>query len=183
VLITQRFERDRWKAIDRLLTTGDRDLLDSTTSRLVETERPWRLYYDRESRKSKPRRGPTLEASRAALVDVLTDAQAFCRRHRMGFVGEFGESLALLRKRNAAPPPHSDLLPKQGYSDDARRLLAAARKGWVFGPWGWSDSLTAADSVMHEFWLLDARLRASVIDALIAATNAFDGSQKERRTV
>ena len=101
----------------------------------------------------------------------------------MGFVGEFGESLALLRKRNAVPLPHSDLLPKQGYSEDARRLLAAARKGWVFGPWGWSDSLTGVDSVMHEFWLLDARLRASVIDALIAATNTFDASQKGRKTV
>ena len=101
----------------------------------------------------------------------------------MGFVGWFDKSLAFLRSRDPVAPYHPDMLPSVGYSLNARRLVAAAAQAWVFGPWGWSDSVTGTKPVMQAFWGLDARLRTSVIGALIAAADSFDGAQKGRKAV
>lgn len=75
------------------------------------------------------------------------------------------------------------MLPPAGYSLDAKRVVAAATQAWVFGPWGWGDRAFESAAVEADFWRVDAKLRASVWGALIAAANSFDGSQEGRKAV
>jgi hypothetical protein len=152
------------------------------SSVIATTERPWRLFFEQEPRTSRLRRRATLPASRAALVEAVTEARDFSRLHRIGYVKGFGKSLSLLGSRSPAAPYHPDMLPPVGYSLDARRVLAAATQAWVFGAWGWGDRMFKSDAVEAEFWRVDAKLRASVWGALIAAANSFEGSRPKLRS-
>jgi hypothetical protein len=183
VFISQQFEERQNRQLRAFAKTGvwDDDEGVAITAVVARTERPWRVHFTQEPRASRFRRGPALPTARVALVEAVTEAREFSRRNRMGFVGSFDKSLASLRSHNPVALYHPDMLPSGGYSLDARRVMAAATQAWVFGPWGWSDSVTGTDSVMQEFWRLDASLRTSVIDAVIAAANSFDGSQNGRR--
>jgi hypothetical protein len=76
------------------------------------------------------------------------------------------------------------MLPPVGYPLDARRILAAATQAWVFGGMGsWGDIRFEDKSVETAFWPLNTKLRVAVEDALISATNSFDGSQEGRKSV
>jgi len=130
------------------------------------------------------RRGTPLPDSRAALVEAVTEARGFSRLHGIGYVGVFGKSLSLLGSRNPAALYHPDMLPPVGYPLDARRILAAATQAWVFGGMGsWGDIRFEDKSVETAFWPLNTKLRVAVEDALISATNSFDGSQEGRKSV
>lgn len=144
---------------------------------MVGAERPWRLFFDQESRKSRLRRGAPLSASRVTLVEAVTEAREFSRQHGIGYVGTFAKSLSLFRSRSPTALYHPDVLPAVGYSLDARRVVAAATRAWVFGAWGWGDRSFESDAVEAEFWRVDTKLRLSVWGALVAAANSFDGSQ------
>jgi hypothetical protein len=180
VLISKRFEERRQLLIQSFMETGvwNDEEQRATSAVLERTDRPWRLFFKHEPRRSRPKHGISLSAARAALVEAVTEAREFARQHRMGLVGWFDKSLALANSSKPVAPYHADLLPAVGHSLDARQVVAAAAQAWVFGPWGWSDGLIASDSVEAEFWRCDAKLRASVVEALIAATNSFPGSQR-----
>jgi len=57
----------------------------------------------------------------------------------------FTDALAMLSAPSPTVPYYPDLLPERGYSLPARRLMAAAAGGWVFGGMGsWNDSVPSA---------------------------------------
>jgi hypothetical protein len=180
VFISKRFEGRQDRQVRTLAETGiwNEEEGLAISSVVATTERPWRLYFEQQSRKSRIRRGPPFPVAHAALVDVVTEAREFSRRQGMGYVGSFDKSLSLLGSRNPVALYHPDMLPPVGYSLDARRVLAAATQAWVFGAWGWGDRMFKNESVEADFWHLDARLRASVEGSLIAAANSFDGSRR-----
>jgi hypothetical protein len=185
VFISDRFRERQDRQLLTLAETGvwNEEEGFAMSSVIARTERPWRLLFDQQSRKSRPRGGMLLPASRAALVEAVTEAQEFARRHAVGYEGAFGKSLALLGSRRPAAPYHPDMLPPVGYSLDARRVLAAATQAWVFGAWGWGDRMFESNAVDADFWRLDAKLRASVRGSLVAAANSFDGSQEARLAI
>ena len=185
VLISKRFEERRDRQLGVLIETGvwNEEEHYAISSVMARTERPWRLLFKQESRKSRPRDGVSLPASRAGLVEAVTEAREFSRRQAMGFVGWFDKSLSFLRSRNPVPPYYPDMLPPVGYSIDARQVIAAAAHSWVFGPWGWGDRAFKTDAVEADFRRVDAKLRASVWGSLMAAANSFDGSQEGRKAV
>lgn len=185
VFISKRFEALQARQIRTLAETGfwnEKEGL-ATSSVVVGTERPWRLFFNQKSRESRLRRGSPLPASRAALVEAVTEAREFSRLHDIGYVGAFGRSLSLLRSRSPTALYHPDMLPAVGYSLDARRVVAAATRAWVFGAWGWGDRVVESDAVEAEFWRVDTKLHASVWGALVAAANSFDSSQSGRTAV
>lgn len=177
VFISRSFEERQDRQLRTLAETGvwNEEEQFAISSVIARTERPWRLFFDQKSRKARMRRGAPLPAARDALVEAVTEAREFARRHRIGYVGAFSKSLSLLRSRSPAAPYHPDILPPVGYSLDARRVLAAAAQAWVFGAWGWGDRMFKSDAVEADFWRVDAKLSASVLGALIAAANSFDG--------
>jgi hypothetical protein len=179
VFISKRFQERQDRQVRTLAETGVWNEKEgfAISAVVASTERPWRLFFNQESRKSRLRRGVPLPTARDALVEAVTEAQEFARLHVIGYLGAFGKSLSLLRSRSPVAPYHPDTLPPVGYSLDARRILAAATQAWVFGAWGWGDRMFKSDAVEAEFWRVDAKLRASVWGALIAAANSFDGSR------
>jgi hypothetical protein len=179
VFISKPFEARQDRQLRTLAETGvwDEERGFAISTIVARTEKPWRLFFEQEQRRSRLSQPASLPASRAVLLEAVTEAQGFSRRHRMGFVGWFEKSLTLLRSRNPVALYHPDMLPSVGYSLNARQVIAAATQAWVFGPWGWGDSLRGGASVETEFQRIDAKLRTSVWGALIAAANSFDRSR------
>jgi hypothetical protein len=186
VFISRRFEERQNRQMRRLIEAGvwNEEEQYAIASVMAGTDRPWRLYYDRKSRKSKLRQGAHLLASRAALAEAVTEAREFSRLHRIGYVGAFSKALSALGSRRPSAPYHVDMLPPVGYSLDVRQLLAAATHAWVFGGMGsWGDVLFEDRSVETRFWRLYDKLGNAVVSALLAATNSFDGSQDGRKAI
>jgi hypothetical protein len=69
----------------------------------------------------------------------------------------------------------SDMLPGEGYSNEAHRLLSAASRAWVFGGMGsWNDLYFSGEEARADYNRLTARLYEAVVTAAIAATNSFE---------
>ena len=185
VFLSKRFQERQDRQLRALAKTGVWDEAEglAISSILARTERPWRVYYDRRARTTRLRR-TSLQTSQEALRDALIAARDFSRRHRLGYVGTFSRSLALLTSRRPAAAYPSDLLPPYGYSLDARQVFAAASNAWVFGGMGaFGDVVFEDEAVATAFWALYRDLGAAVVAALLAATNDFDRSQTGRKAV
>lgn len=72
-------------------------------------------------------------------------------------------------------PRIGDMLPEDGgYSDEARRLLAASSGAWVFGGMGsWNDIVFSGEAGA-DYDRLSAQLYDAVVAAVVAATNSFE---------
>ncbi len=65
-----------------------------------------------------------------------------------------------------------DILPSEGYSDEAHRILLAARRAWVFGAVGsWMDTVPKDKRLVAAHRKISAELYACLIEAIIAAVN------------
>lgn len=178
IYLSRRFEQRLEKASARYMETGRRDRLDALDRERFECERPWRVYYQQAPRKSRARSGSPLVVSRLALVRAVEDAAAFDRENGVGFAGWFDTSLRLLNAQRPSPPYHRDMFPDVGYSLEARQLLAAATRAWVFGGIGsWNDAWIDDEAAMGEHRRITRNLESAVLTALVSATNAFDRSQ------
>jgi hypothetical protein len=110
---------------------------------------------------------------RERLEAVLGEALAFSRRHGLAFSGSFEAAVEAL---DAVDPlidaPHADLVPEGLLPLAARRLFAAAGRAWVFGGMGSWNDLVFDGGEQASYDALSDRLFWTVIDALVAATNA-----------
>lgn len=65
-----------------------------------------------------------------------------------------------------------DILPSEGYSDDAHRLVLAARRAWVFGAVGsWMDTVPKDKRLVAAHRKISAELYACLVEAIISAVN------------
>jgi hypothetical protein len=78
VFISKRFEERQDRQIKRLIETGiwNEEEQFAVSSVMANTERPWRLCYDRKARKSRLERGMPLSTSRAALAEAVTGRES-----------------------------------------------------------------------------------------------------------
>ncbi|HVF99478.1 MAG TPA: hypothetical protein VND68_06545 [Chloroflexia bacterium] len=68
-----------------------------------------------------------------------------------------------------------DMMPGEGYSHAARRLLSAASRAWVFGGMGsWNDVYFPGEEARTDYSRLTAQLYDAVVTAAVAATNSFE---------
>ena len=108
------------------------------------------------------------------LQTALEAATRFARQAGQdSWVKGFAEAIALREAPDPKPPYHPDLLPEQGYSPEARRLLACAVRAWVFGGMGsWNDLVFRDAALETEYERVTPWLFGAVLDAIAAAANA-----------
>lgn len=70
-------------------------------------------------------------------------------------------------------------LPSQGYSYEARRLIAGAAAAWVFGGMGsWNDIWFENKNLQSEYERVTEELYAAVSDGISTAVNSFDPEER-----
>ena len=70
---------------------------------------------------------------------------------------------------------YPEMLPDEGYSSEARRLLSVAARAWVFGGMGsWNDLSFPAGEARADYDRLSSQLYDAVMTAVVAATNSFE---------
>ncbi len=80
------------------------------------------------------------------------------------------------------PPYFPDILPEEGYSLGARRLLASAMQSWVFGGMGSFNDLGYQDGETNdEYERIADSLYDSVSTAILAAVNSVGGQSPQSR--
>ncbi len=139
--------------------------------------RVWKVRYHGVAGKVGLRAPFTVEFITSMLGRALSVAADFARRHAGNgpWAGIFGKALATLT--GAALPPRGplDALPRFGYGDAARRLLASADQAWVFGGMGsWNDLGWSEPDIQAEYEAVTGKLYEAVKAACVTAANAFD---------
>jgi hypothetical protein len=116
--------------------------------------RIWNVTYGRVAEKEKL---PLLQANglssyKDKLENILKQIEAFALKHSLhSWAESFHEGLEVLTSDDPISLIyHKDLLPPEGYSLDAKRLIAACSQAWVFGGMGsWNDP-GFEDTVEHQ---------------------------------
>ena len=117
---------------------------------------------------------PIPRAAKERLGRALREAEAFDRRANVGFVDSLAQAQERLESREPETPISRDLLPRDGYELEARQLLAAAARAWVFGGMGWwNDFSPEDDEIVQEHERVTQDLFPAVLIAILSATNAF----------
>jgi hypothetical protein len=159
-----------WRAWTPHWKLGDPDAAEN---------RIWHVTY-RFAPPSESYRSPDLAAATRELAGALEQAEEVARRESSPFKSWFGEARSLLCSDDPVAPYHPDMLPGTGYSLDARRLLAAATRAWVFGGMeSWND-FVARDPQRYE--AATARLYRGVLTSFTASVNSFDASHEGSRS-
>jgi hypothetical protein len=152
----------------------------------ADTQAPiWEVSYrivSRAGRTELPR--PDLAQRSAALRRSLAGAREFTVREPalQVFGGWFDQALALLESDEPSIEYYPDLLPAVGYSLEARRLVAAAARSWVFGGMGsWNDIGFSDATLLDAYKAVSEDLYTSVIEAFRDGTNSSSADQPPRR--
>ncbi len=115
---------------------------------------------------------------KAQLRKTLSLAENFSRRPDVNagnWAACFGKSLELLDSSTPAAPFHSDMLPAEGYSLEARQVLAAATQAYVFGGMGsWNDLGFKDSQTRQEYEKVTKELYEDVKFAIVMASNSFE---------
>ncbi len=137
----------------------------------------WRITYS-ALRLDKPlsENTPRLKAAAAALMIAAAAAEQVSRK--MGS-DPFTKMLIATQQalESSAPEPDwfAGMLPSVPHNPQARQLLVAAEKAWVFGGMGsWLDrSYYLGAATQEEFNTVHQQLWDAVVSAVAAATNAY----------
>ena len=106
-----------------------------------------------------------LDAALGAAVSFVSR-----RQHFEGWEKTFRDARSVLSEASPEIPYHPDLLPPDVYGLEARRLLAAASHGWVFGGMGsWNDVALGHEKRYKQ---VTAELFEAVLQAVVVAANS-----------
>ncbi|HEY0070824.1 MAG TPA: hypothetical protein VGE04_12735 [Chloroflexia bacterium] len=110
----------------------------------------------------------------ARLRQALVEIERFARENgEESWADVFKRELDDLDDSTQLQP--DDMLPAEGYSGEARRLLSAAAGAWVFGGMGsWNDIYFSDEQVRADYDRLSAQLYDAVVASVVAATNSFE---------
>jgi hypothetical protein len=148
------------------------------TDRNAPDKRIWTVTYGRvaEEEKLPALRTDDISSYENELVDVLKRIEAFALKHDLySWAKSFRDGIEALA---ADEPPgltyHKDLLPGDGYSIPARRLMAACCQAWVFGGMGsWNDLGFEDASENEEYERLSRELYRAVNLSVERAANSY----------
>ena len=119
---------------------------------------------------------PTVSLGEAGdrLREAIVEAMRFAQQAgEPTWARGFAEALQLLDAPEPAIPYHSDLLPEQHYSPEARRVLACGCQAWVFGGMGsWNDLVFTDPEHQAEYDRLTPRLFQAVLHAIATASSS-----------
>jgi hypothetical protein len=133
--------------------------------------RIWRVSYLLES--TEPRRsyvGRNLTIVKAALRDSLGEILEFSQRHTEGaFTTHFAEALRALDDPEAEVGYHQDIAMPGQLNPDAKSLLKASGRAWVFGGMGSWNDMGFEGALQTEYENVSERLFEIVHEAIEAA--------------
>jgi len=117
----------------------------------------------------------TVERARAELADALGEITVFAAGETSlsGWRGTFEKASDALDASAPSPPYHPDILPPDGYSLEARQLMAASVAAYVFGGMGsWNDCVFEDRQVEARYERVTKKLYVAVMDSLVSSINA-----------
>jgi hypothetical protein len=132
----------------------------------------WSITY--EAHPSQPAVSESrIEDAVAKLRRALEASKHFARTHQLDFWIEwFSCATGLLFDPTPEIPYYPDLVPTT-YDPEARRLIAAASKSWVFGGMGsWSDLVFDDPASSVEYHVVTEQLYDAVVSGILAAINS-----------
>jgi hypothetical protein len=140
-------------------------------------EKPWDVEYRALTFPYDSAQVPPMATCRQALQRSLHAAQTFAHRrdvNQAGWADVFGQALQLLDSPDPTPPYHTDLLPVHGYGLDARQIMSACIRAWVFGGMGsWNDMTFGNAAVQREYNAVSDDLYDSIKLAVVGVANSF----------
>ncbi|MDQ3707217.1 MAG: hypothetical protein M3437_18725 [Chloroflexota bacterium] len=115
-----------------------------------------------------------LREMEARLRRALVEVERFARANdEEGWADVFKRELNRLDATGNTQK--SDMLPEEGYSREAHRLVSAASGSWVFGGMGsWNDISFSDEQVRADYGRVSAELYDAVVTSAVAATNSFE---------
>lgn len=143
-----------------------------------QPQKPWFVEY----------RGLAFDYSHAAehmdFADVknklrlsISLAEQFARRAEVdlkGWADTFTKAIHLLDSENAIAPYHPDMLPVDGFSREARQILAAAAQAYVFGGMGsWNDLGFEKPDKQKEYEEVTKILYLAVKMSILLSSNSY----------
>jgi hypothetical protein len=137
--------------------------------------RIWSVTYRELPGRDPPVPALTVAAAAAKLDVLLGRAERLAGAADLSpWTGFFGSAREKLHADRPGFEYHPDLLPASAYAVDARRLLAAAERAWVFGGMGsWNDVGFADRALDREYRTLTPELYSAVLLAVAASVNSF----------
>ena len=118
-----------------------------------------------------------LAGAKMKLRKAITRAEGFAKSPKTkaaDWAEGFARALKLLDSPTPVPPVHADMLPAEGYSLEARQILAAATQAHVFGGMGsWNDMGFRDDKLQSEYHSVSRELYEAIKLATVMAPNAF----------
>ena len=138
----------------------------------------WKVTYGRVAEKEKlPQiQNDYLSSYKDKLEDILKQIEAFALKHSLDFWAQsFRNGLEALASNDPIRLTyHKDLLPHEGYSLDAKRLVAASSQAWVFGGMGSWNDLGFEDASEHqEYERLSQELYAAINLCVERGVNSY----------
>jgi hypothetical protein len=133
----------------------------------------WRVRYA-NTHSSRARALATIDEASARLRAVLAELERFARSdsHLSGWTDTFAGAAAMFDAPEPVAPYHPDILPPDGYTLAARRLLAAAVSAYVFGGMGsWNDVAPSTPEGQSAYRRLSEQLYEAVIGGIVTAVN------------
>jgi len=149
-------------------TTGSKD-----------KQKPWLIEY-RGLQFSHSHAFPVRDLSQAKnqLAAGILTAQEFALRPEVdmsNFADCFSSALRMLDSSQPVGAYHPDLLPPEGYSLEARQVLASATRAYVFGGMGsWNDMGFSDPGVNQKYEEITKELFEAVKIAILMASNSFE---------
>jgi hypothetical protein len=142
----------------------------AVTSPQHPERRIWRVDIHGAPTRSKRSHSMTRRDAAKRLDAALGAAESLVagRRHFESWENTFRDARSVLTSPVPEIPCHPDLLP-EGYTLEARRLLAAASCAWVFGGMGSWNDVALIDEERYK--PVTAELFEAVLEAVVAATN------------
>lgn len=121
--------------------------------------------------------GLPLQEAQESLHAVLVEIARFAGEQDLeSWVPHFNSADAILTGSGA--PGTMGLFPPSGYPAAASRLLSAAMSAWVFGGMGsWNDTGPRDPDQQPRYDQLSAQLFDAIMNALVSATNSWEGDE------
>jgi len=118
-------------------------------------------------------KGPTISQAKDALEEALKHISSYDKRRRWGWSkGWFSKALAILRSDRPNLSILKDIVPKGWGSKEARRLLVAADRSWVFGGMcSWNDVNMGKGRSKRDYVRVSNALYKAMTDAIVTAAN------------
>ncbi len=119
----------------------------------------------------------SMEDVKVRLHNAIITTEQFSRRLEVnldGWADTFTSALTLLNSENPIAPYHPDMLPNTGFSLEARQILCAAARAYVFGGMGsWNDLGFTQPEVQKEYQEISKTLYMAVKMSILMASNSF----------